>query len=238
MFKEFLTQLENGSVRSAIKQGDNWEVNLEVKQGILNIFKNSKIIKFSDGFIDKEYFYPKNFTLNDQIRIVPGGTSIRPGSYIGKGVVIMPPSYINIGSFIDDSTMVDSHVLVGSCAQVGKRVHLSVGVKIGGVLEPIGERPVIIEDDAFIGAGAILVEGVLVREKAVIAPGVILSKSVPIYDAVYKKFLQREVPKNAVVVPGTRELKGHPGFSLSCPVIVKYRDEKTDLSLKLEDLLR
>lgn len=242
-YKDFLNSLENGSLRVASKTVDGWVVNTEVKLKILDVFRHSQVVKMPDGFLDKEPLMIRTFEEGDNIRLVPGGSSVRAGAYIGKNVVVMPPSYINIGAYIDDGTMVDSHVLVGSCAQIGKRVHLSAAVQIGGVLEPIGNRPVIVEDDCFIGAGSILVEGVLVREKAVIAPGVILSASVPIFDVVNEKIYKGEVPENAVVVPGARSIKGNQwaleeGLSLGCAIIVKYRDAKTDASLVLEDLLR
>ncbi|MBC7397348.1 MAG: 2,3,4,5-tetrahydropyridine-2,6-dicarboxylate N-succinyltransferase, partial [Bdellovibrionales bacterium] len=180
----------------------------------------------------------------DKVRIVPGGSSVRRGAYIAKQVVVMPPSYINIGAFVDEGTMVDSHVLVGSCAQIGKRVHLSAGVQIGGVLEPIGQAPVIIEDDAFLGANVVVVEGIRVGKRAVLAPGVILSKAVPLYDLTRDLVLPRgsAVPEGAVVVPGTRPIRTpwakENGLQVSCPIIVKYRDEKSDASLILESTLR
>lgn len=242
-YREFLNTLETGSARVASKVGDGWVVNTEVKQKILDVFRHSQIIEMPGGFLDKEPFMVRTFKLGDGIRLVPGGTSVRAGAYIGKNVVVMPPSYINVGAYIDDDTMVDSHVLVGSCAQIGKRVHLSAAVQIGGVLEPVGNRPIIVEDDCFIGASAVLVEGILVQKKAVIAPGVVLSASVPIYDLVNEKIYKGEVPENAVVVPGARSIRSNQwgkeqGLSLACAVIVKYRDAKTDASVVLEDFLR
>jgi 2,3,4,5-tetrahydropyridine-2-carboxylate N-succinyltransferase len=242
--REFLASLENGTLRVTVNSADGWIVNHEVKQRILDLFLQSEVIDMPSGFRDKAPFTTRSFTADDKVRMVPGGTSVRAGSYVGKNVVIMPPSYINIGAYVDDGTMIDSHVLVGSCAQVGKRVHLSAGVQIGGVLEPIGNRPVIIEDDCFLGAGVIVVEGILVRKKAVLAPGVVLSASVPIYDAVNETILNGEIPQNAVVVAGSRMMsragnwhKEH-SLHLSCAIIIKYRDEKTDASISLEDVLR
>ncbi|MDR0630841.1 MAG: 2,3,4,5-tetrahydropyridine-2,6-dicarboxylate N-succinyltransferase [Holosporales bacterium] len=235
-YKNFLTALESGEIRVAQKDSGEWRVDLSVKQGILEIFKNSRIVDIPGGFFDKELLMPRVFKSEDKVRIVPGGSSIRAGAYIGANVVIMPPSYVNIGAYVDDGTMIDSHVLVGSCAQIGRNVHLSAGVQIGGVLEPIGYRPVIIEDDCFIGAGAVLVEGVLVRKKAVIAPGVVLSASIPIYDLTSDSVYKCEIPERSVVVPGSRNIKEQ--INVNCAVIIKYRDEKTDLALLFEDILR
>lgn len=243
----FLRSLELGTMRVAYKNQDNdWTIDTKVKQQILDIFKKSKTINMGSAeycnFLDKELLKPRLFSHDNNVRIVPGGTSIRAGSYIGQSVVIMPPAYVNIGAYVDDSTMIDSHVLVGSCAQIGKRVHLSAGVQIGGVLEPIGKMPVIVEDYCFIGADAILTEGVLVRERAVIAPGVVLSASIPVYDIVKEKVYKGEVPEGAVVVPGTRPVNSvwasEQGLSLYCAVIVKYRDEKTEHAIELEMALR
>lgn len=240
-----LQDLENGTVRSAEFIDGKWVANTEVKTLILDAFKAGYLIE-ENGFVDKHNLMPQKFNTERGVRIVPGGTSIRRGSYIAKGVIIMPPSYINVGAYIDEGTMVDSHVLVGSCAQIGKRVHLSTAVQIGGVLEPIGASPVIIEDDAFIGAGAIIVEGVVVKSKAVIAPGVILSKGVPVYDIVNNRKLDphEPIPSGAVVVPGSRPVGDKNkfatdlGLNLQCAIIVKYRDDKSNASLILEDVLR
>ncbi len=240
---DFLKKLESGELRAAHFENGKWHVNQEVKQRILEVFKTSKIASFKDGFLDKADLYTQTFDIDKNIRLVPGGSSVRAGAYIGKNVIIMPPSYVNIGAYIGEETMVDSHVLVGSCAQIGKRIHLSAGVQIGGVLEPIGSCPNIIEDDCFIGANVVIVEGILIRKKAIIAPGVTLSKSIPIYDIVNSKMLKGEIPENAVVVPGSRAIKQteftkENNLSLNCAVIIKYRDEKTNSSLELEDLLR
>lgn len=244
-WEEVLNKLETGELRAANKVDGEWVANKEVKEAILAAFRAGEL-KAEGGFVDKHNIFPQTFTPERGVRLVPGGSSVRRGSYVSKGVVIMPPAYVNIGAYVDQGTMIDSHALVGSCAQIGKNVHLSAGVQIGGVLEPIGMRPVVIEDDAFIGAGSVIVEGIIVKRRAVIAPGVILSKAVEIYDAVNETTLPRGsyVPENAVVVPGVRSFTKEnafikeKGLSLQCPVIIKYRDEKTDTSLALEDALR
>ncbi len=246
--EEILDQLEDGDVRSANQLEDgSWEANIEVKEAILAAFKNGTNASYEgiyEGFVDKHNLPPQYFEPEDGVRLVPGGSSVRRGSYVASGVIIMPPAYINVGAYVDEGSMVDSHALVGSCAQIGKNVHLSAGVQIGGVLEPVGMNPVIIEDDCFIGAGAVIVEGILVRSKAVIAPGVTLSKSIPVYDAVKEEIRERgaEIPEGAVVIPGTRPMKSEwakkEGLSMACPIIVKYRDENSDASLELEDALR
>lgn len=244
-FEQVLNDLENGTVRSASFNDGKWTANTDVKKQILEAFK-AGVLKEENGFVDKHTLMPQKFSVERGIRIVPGGTSVRRGSHIAKGVIIMPPSYINVGAFVDEGTMVDSHVLVGSCAQIGKRVHLSTAVQIGGVLEPVGANPVIIEDDCFIGAGAVIVEGIIVKSKAVIAPGVILSKGIPVYDIVNNRILEKgePIPSGAVVVPGTRPVNKSNtyatelGLNLQCAIIVKYRDEKSDASLVLEDFLR
>lgn len=244
-WEKTLSELEKGTIRSAYKNNGVWEVNIEVKKAILEAFKEGKLIA-KDGFVDKHNLFPQEFTPERNVRIVPGGSSVRRGSYVAPGVIIMPPSYINIGAYVDSGSMVDSHALVGSCAQIGKNVHLSAGVQIGGVLEPIGLSPVIIEDGAFIGAGSVIVEGIRVGEKAVIAPGVILSRAIPVYDCIEEKILERgaPIPANAVVVSGTRKMNesmewaNEIGLSLNCAIIIKYRDEKSDASLELESILR
>lgn len=244
-WEKTLNDLEAGRVRSANLINGVWVANTDVKTQILEAFK-AGVLKEENGFVDKHNLMPQTFNVERGIRIVPGGTSVRRGSFIAKGVIIMPPSYINVGAYVDEGTMVDSHVLIGSCAQIGKRVHLSTAVQIGGVLEPIGAAPVIIEDDAFIGAGAIIVEGIQVKRRAVIAPGVILSKGIPVYDLVNNRILAKgeAIPENAVVVPGNRPVKSDNlwakelGLTLQCAIIVKYRDEKSEASLILEDFLR
>lgn len=244
-WEKTLIELEKGTLRSAFKNNGVWEVNVEVKKAILEAFKQGELIS-KDGFVDKHNLFPQEFTVEKNVRIVPGGSSVRRGAYVAPSVIIMPPSYINIGAYVDSGSMVDSHALVGSCAQIGKNVHLSAGVQIGGVLEPIGQSPVIIEDDAFIGAGSVIVEGIRVGEKAVIAPGVVLSKGIPVYDCVEEKILERgaDIPKNAVVVSGTRPINKdlkwakEMNLSINCALIIKYRDEKSNASLELESLLR
>lgn len=244
-WKSTLEQLEAGSLRAANKIDGKWIANVEVKQAILAAFKAGELTQHGE-FVDKHNIMPQKFTPERGIRIVPGGSSVRAGSYVAKGVIIMPPAYINIGAYVDEGTMVDSHALVGSCAQIGKRVHLSAAVQIGGVLEPVGLAPVVIEDDAFIGAGSVIVEGIQVLERAVIAPGTILSKGVPVFDCVNKRRLEpgEPIPAGAVVVPGTRpvsdklEWAREMGLSMNCAMIVKYRDAKSDASLELESFLR
>jgi len=245
-WEQALDALEKGTLRSANYIDGEWVANTEVKKQILEAFKAGELKTFDGGFVDKHNLGPQKFTPDRAVRLVPGGSSVRRGSYIAKGVIIMPPAYVNVGAYVDEGTMVDSNALVGSCAQIGKNVHLSAGVQIGGVLEPIGERPVVIEDDAFIGAGAIIVEGMIVGKGAVIAPGVILSKSLPVFDLSQNKILPKgsKIPDGAVVVPGTRSIEDktpwakEQGLSLQCPIIIKYRDEKSDESLELESLLR
>ena len=240
-------ELERGEKRAASPQGDGWVVHEEVKKGILAAFKAGKNAEFSgiyEGFVDKDNLPPRMMGVSDGVRLVPGGSSIRRGAYVAKGVIMMPPSYINVGAYVDEGSMVDSHVLVGSCAQVGKRVHLSAGVQLGGVLEPIGMAPVIIEDDCFLGANVVVVEGIRVRRGAVLAPGLILSKAVPVFDLVQGKRMApgADIPENAVVVPGSRPvLEGwgaDQGLSMSTPLLVKYRDEGSDAALAMEQSLR
>lgn len=246
IWEKALNDLEAGTIRCANFIDGQWIANQEIKKLILEAFKAGQL-KEENGFVDKHTLMPQTFNVERGIRVVPGGTSVRRGAYIAKGVIIMPPSYINVGAYVDEGTMVDSHVLVGSCAQIGKRVHLSTAVQIGGVLEPIGNSPVVIEDDAFIGAGAIIVEGICVKKRAVIAPGVILSKGIPVYDCVHQRQLNKgePIPEGAVVVPGNRPLgasnnawANQMGLSAQCALIIKYRDEKSDASLTLEDSLR
>jgi 2,3,4,5-tetrahydropyridine-2-carboxylate N-succinyltransferase len=247
-YETILQKLETGEVRAAIQdENGNWQANTEVKQAILAAFKAGENVNCTgnyNGFVDKHTILPREFNTTHGVRMVPGGSSVRRGAYVASGVIIMPPAYINIGAFVDEGSMVDSHALVGSCAQVGKNVHLSAAVQLGGVLEPIGLAPVVIEDDVFIGAGAIIVEGIQVKRRAVIAPGVILSKGVQVYDQVNRKVLERgaAIPEGAVVVPGTRpstnQWSKDMGVQLNCPVIVKYRDDKSDASLTLEEALR
>lgn len=246
-WEEILEQLEAGEIRSATPEGDGWKANTKVKEAILASFKAGNNTEYSgiyDGFVDKHNLPPRKFTKEEKVRLVPGGSSVRRGAYVAPGVIIMPPAYINVGAYVDEGSMIDSHALVGSCAQVGRNVHLSAGVQLGGVLEPVGLAPVVIEDDCFIGAGSVIVEGILVKKRAVIAPGVTLSKSIPVYDCVNERQLPKgsAIPEGAVVIPGTRPMKGEwakkEGLSMACPLIVKYRDEKSDASLELEEALR
>jgi 2,3,4,5-tetrahydropyridine-2-carboxylate N-succinyltransferase len=250
--------LERGELRSASPDPaapTGWRVNAWVKKGILLGFRIGTLQDFSAGplsFVDKHTYPVRHFTADDGIRVVMGGSSIRAGAYIARGVVCVPPSYINTGSWIDEGSMVDSHALVGSCAQIGKRVHLSAAAQVGGVLEPINASPVIIEDDVLVGGNCGVYEGTIVRNGAVLASGTILTRGTPVFDLVNGTTIRATaetpliIPANAVVVPGSRavsEGKGHSnaeawGLSLYAPVIVKYRDEKTDLSTTLEDLLR
>lgn len=248
----FLAELESGSIRSAVRDEDGvWHAQAWVKEGILLAFRVGVPIELASGslsFIDKDTIPTRRFKAQDGIRIVPGGSSIRRGTYIAKGVVMMPPAYVNIGAYVDEDTMIDSHVLVGSCAQVGKRVHISAAAQIGGVLEPIGGLPVIIEDDVVIGGNCGIYEGTVIRGRAVIGAGVVLTGSTPVYDIVrdqiYRRTAERplEIPYAAVVVPGSRPMKGDfaekHALHVATPIIVKYRDEKTDSATALEDALR
>lgn len=244
--------LNTGDVRAAECINGEWKVNSWVKKGILLAFRVGALTDQPAAgvfqYFDKDTMALKKLSVEDDVRIVPGGTAIRDGCYVGRGVVIMPPAYINIGAYVDDETMIDSHALVGSCAQIGKRVHLSAAAQIGGVLEPIGALPVIIEDDVMIGGNCGVYEGAIVRRGAVLASGVILTGSTPVYDIVHHRVYRRGgnrpliIPENAVVVPGTRpaadEWASAQRISLYTPVIVKYRDEKTDAATALEDSLR
>lgn len=245
-WQETLDALEKGSVRSAQKIDGKWVAQKEVKEAILAAFKAGELKEFSGGFVDKHNLPAREFKVEDRVRMVPGGSSVRRGAHVAAGVIIMPPAYINVGAFVDTGTMVDSHALVGSCAQIGKNVHLSAGVQIGGVLEPIGQAPVVIEDNAFIGAGAVIVEGVQVSEGAVIAPGVVLSKGIPVYDCVNERILApgEPIPPYAVVVTGSRPVSAslkwaqEMGLQLRCAMIIKYKDAKTSAALELESVLR
>jgi 2,3,4,5-tetrahydropyridine-2-carboxylate N-succinyltransferase len=243
--------LNKGEVRAAEYHAGTWRVNAWVKKGILLAFRVGKIVESSDSvfsFFDKDTIPLKKLSVNDRVRIVPGGSTIRDGSYVAPGVVMMPPSYVNIGAYVDENTMIDSHALVGSCAQIGKRVHLSAAAQIGGVLEPIGSVPVIIEDDVFMGGNTGIYEGTIVKRRAVIGAGVILTGSTPVYDLVNKKIYKKSpdapliIPEGAVVIPGNRHI--HDPFakehhlSIYAPIIIKYRDEKTDAATVLEEGLR
>ena len=257
--RRLLDALEAGSVRAAEKDpatGD-WRAVLWVKRGILLGFRVGGMmdmsIRSSDGdaalyFFDKDMYPPRPLTLADGVRVVPGGSSIRRGAYVASGVVCMPPMYINVGAYVGSGTMIDSHALVGSCAQVGERVHLSAGAQLGGVLEPVNASPVVVEDDVVVGGNCGIYEGTVVRRRAVIGAGVVLTRGTPVYDLERQTVHRAEngkplvIPENAVVVPGARAVKGDwgqsQGISLQTPVIVKYRDEKTDAATALESWLR
>ena len=250
-FEEVLADLEAGRLRVAEKVGGEWKVNSSVKESILAGFRLGQVKDMSQGqfsFFDKDTFPVRKFSAEDGVRIVPGGSSIRRGAYVAPGAIVMPPAYINVGASVDSGTMVDSHVTIGSCAQVGKNIHISASTQIGGVLEPAGALPTIIEDGAFIGGNCGIYEGTIVQEGAVIASGVIITSSTPLFDATVGEFVPRTadgrvvVPKGAVVVSGSKPLSRGPaagsGVSLYCPVIIKYRDSKTAGSITLEDLLR
>lgn len=252
-FDEFKLALNRGELRAASRQSDGrWQVHLWVKRGILLGFRLGGLVDCSINdqfrFYDKDTYPLKNIALNDGVRIVPGGTSIRDGAHLGTGVTIMPPAYINVGAYVDDGTMVDSHALIGSCAQIGRRCHISAAAQIGGVLEPVGALPVIIEDEVLVGGNCGVYEGTIVRERAILASGVILTGGTPVYDAVRGNVCRRteeqplEIPAGAVVVAGSRAITVGPakdqGLSVYTPIIIKYRDDKTEVSVQLENFLR
>jgi 2,3,4,5-tetrahydropyridine-2-carboxylate N-succinyltransferase len=251
-FLQFRDALTQGKIRAAEKTSGQWTVNTWVKQGILLGFRLGVLAEMGAGsglsFVDKDTFPARHFAVEDRVRVVPGGSSVREGAYVAPSVICMPPMYINVGAFVDEGSMVDSHALVGSCAQIGKRVHLSAAAQIGGVLEPVNAAPVIIEDDVLVGGNCGVYEGTLVHARAVLGAGTVLTRSTPLYDLVrgevYRATADKplEVPENAVVVPGSRAVKkgvaAEWGISLYTPVIVKYRDEKTDRGVELEDWLR
>ena len=251
-FRALRDGLERGDVRAATRDADGrWRAHAWVKQGILLGFRLGRLVDYADGafpFFDKDTYPLRPFSLESGVRIVPGGSAVRAGSYLAPGVVAMPPMYVNVGAYVGEGTMIDSHALVGSCAQIGKGVHLSAAVQVGGVLEPVGALPVVVEDGAFIGGGCGLYEGCVVREGAVLAPGVMLTGSTRIYDLVRERVIEPgadgplEVPAGAVVVPGSRPARSEfgrkEGLALYAPVIVKYRDAKTDAATALEAGLR
>ena len=258
-FLELRSALSQGKVRAAEPDPGSvlgWRVNAWVKQGILLGFRLGALKEMGGdelSFVDKATYPVRRFSAAEGVRVVPGGSAVREGAFIARGVVCMPPMYVNAGAYVDEGTMVDSHALVGSCAQIGKRVHLSAGAQIGGVLEPVNAAPVIIEDDVLVGGNTGVYEGAIVRQRAVLAAGTILTRGTPVYDIVRGKVLKADagqpliIPEGAVVVPGSRSIKAGTsagdyaakwGLSLYTPVIVKYRDEKTKLSSALEDLLR
>lgn len=254
LMERFLQALESGEVRAAEPDPDtptSWRVNRWVKQGILLGFRVGVLQRMDWGgipFLDRHLYPPRTFEVDSGVRIVPGGTSVRRGACLRAGVVVMPPTYVNVGAYVGEGTMLDSHVLVGSCAQIGARVHLSAGCQIGGVLEPVGALPVIVEDEAMVGGCTGLFEGTIVKRRAVIGAGVILTRSTPLYDLVQERIIRAEgdlplvVPEGAVVVAGTRPANSpfarQQGVQLYAPVIVKYRDERTDSATALEEALR
>jgi len=256
LFQSFKDALNSGSVRAAERDAGSasgWRVIGWVKKGILLGFRMGAIVDMSihtarQPYFDKATYPVKRFSETSGVRIVPGGSSIRDGCYVGRGVTCMPPMYINVGAYVDDGTMVDSHALVGSCAQVGKNCHISAAAQIGGVLEPVGALPVIIEDEVLVGGNCGIYEGTVVARRAVLGTGTILNRSTPVYDLVKNtvhKATDEEplvIPEEAVVVAGSRAITSGPGkdwrISLYTPVIVKYRDQKTDAKIQLEDLLR
>ena len=256
IFREFKNALNRGEVRAAEPDSgtrSGWRTNAWVKKGILLGFRMGVIIDMSidaarQPFIDKSTYPVRAFTPADGVRIVPGGSSIRDGSYIGRGVVCMPPMFVNVGAYVGEGTMIDSHALVGSCAQIGRSCHLSAGAQIGGVLEPVGAMPVIVEDEVMIGGNCGVYEGTVIKRGAVLGTGTLLNRSTPVYDLVKSLVYSASpdgpliIPENAVVVPGSRPISKGPGkdwgLSLYTPVIVKYRDARTDARIELEDLLR
>ena len=257
VFNQFKQLLNEGLVRAAEKSGDEWVVNSWVKQGILLGMRLGRLqgstLSLDDHgnsftFIDKDTWPLKKITMDNNVRIVPGGSAVRDGSYLAPSVVMMPPAYVNVGAYVGEGTMIDSHALVGSCAQVGKKVHLSAAVQVGGVLEPVGAMPVIIEDEVMVGGNCGIYEGTIVRERAVIGTGVILNGSTPVYDfvrnTIYRKTAEAPlvIPAGAVVVAGSRKVKGdfaaEYGLSIYTPIIIKYRDERTDSATALEEALR
>ena len=251
VFGDFREALTRGDIRAAEKVESEWKVNVWVKQGILLGFRLGELMEMGCedlSFVDKDTFPVRQFRIEDRVRVVPGGSSVREGAFVAAGVICMPPMYINVGAYVDEGTLVDSHALVGSCAQIGKRVHLSAAAQIGGVLEPVNAAPVIIEDDVLVGGNCGIYEGTRVGARAVLGAGTVLTRSTPLYDLVKGEIYRSSedqplvVPEGAVVVPGSRSItrgKGQEwGLSLYSPVIVKYRDEKTDRGVELEDLLR
>ncbi len=252
IFSEFKKLLNTGKIRAAEKISGEWRVNAWVKQGIVLGFRLGRLADFSINehfrFFDKHTYPLQNLTLERRVRVVPGGTAIRDGVYIAPGVVVMPPAYINVGAYIDEGTLIDSHALVGSCAQVGRRVHVSAAVQLGGVLEPVGGFPVIVEDEVFLGGNCGIYEGAIIKRRAVIGAGTILTSSLPVYDLVHCRIYRATeksplvIPQGAVVVPGSRPAGGifanEHRLSVYAPLIVKYRDEKTEAAIALEGALR
>jgi 2,3,4,5-tetrahydropyridine-2-carboxylate N-succinyltransferase len=251
-FDALMAELEGGRVRAAEPGPEGWRVNGWVKKGILLGFRLGRIVETDPAgpmrFFDKDTFLPRRLSVKDGVRLVPGGSSVRSGAFLASGVVVMPPAYVNVGAHVEEGTLIDSHALVGSCAQVGQRVHLSAGAMLGGVLEPVGALPVIVEDEVLVGGNCGVYEGAVVGRRAVLGSGVILTGSVTVYDVPRKTMYRRNgdqplrIPEGAVVVPGSRRLMDvfaeRHGLALYTPVIVKYRDEKTDAAASLEEALR
>lgn len=256
IFQQFKDALNSGAVRAAEPDGRSrtgWRVNAWVKKGILLGFRMGSIVEMgpyptAQPFLDKSTYPVKTIHPNEGVRLVPGGSSIRDASYVARGVVCMPPMFINVGAYVDENTMVDSHALIGSCAQIGKNCHISAAAQVGGVIEPVGAMPVIVEDEVMIGGNCGIYEGTIVKRRAVLGTGTILNRSTPVYDlvrdAVYTATDDEPliIPEQAIVVPGARDVK-HPvgakwGLSLYAAIIVKYRDEKTDARVRLEEFLR
>jgi len=255
LFAEFRSLLNNGTVRAAEpdpSQPTGWRVNPWVKKGILLGFRMGEMVEMSDSgalqFFDKSTYPTKQLTVSDGVRIVPGGSSLRDGCFVGAGVTCMPPMYINVGAYVSSGTMIDSHALVGSCAQIGRNCHISAASQIGGVLEPVGALPVIIEDEVLVGGNCGVYEGTIVKRRAVLGTGTILNRSTPVYDLVREQVYRAGedtplmIPEEAVVVAGARKVTSgigaEWGISLYTPVIVKYRDSTTKTKIQLEDLLR
>ena len=252
LMEAFLNELDSGKIRAAEQVDGQWKVNPWVKKGILAGFRLGVLADHSIDehfrFFDKDIFPLKSLHLESGVRLVPGGSALRRGAYVASGVTCMPPMYINVGAYVGKGTMVDSHALVGSCAQIGERVHLSAAAQIGGVLEPIGALPVIVEDEVLVGGNCGVYEGTIVRRGAVLAAGIILTRGTGVYDLVREQVYRAEgdrpleIPEGAVVVPGARAVSSGfgeaQGLSVYCPIIVKYRDWKTEKSVQLEDLLR
>ena len=253
---ELLDALETGELRAAVQdRRGHWTAVQWVKRGILLGFRIGRVVNITKAsatnpfsFVDKHTFPPQKFDKKDGVRVVPGGSMVRRGAHLASGVVCMPPMYVNVGAYVGAGTMIDSHALVGSCAQIGERVHLSAAAQIGGVLEPVNASPVVIEDDVLVGGNCGVYEGTVVRRKAVLAAGVVLTRGTPVYDLEKQRVIRGsadaplEIPEGAVVVPGARAVTSpwgiQHGLSLQTPVIVKYRDEKTDVATALEAWLR
>lgn len=253
LFAEMREATNLGLIRCAERGGDGrWQVHVWYKQALLAGFRLGQMLELEgvgrSPFFDKHTLPTRIFFLTDRVRMVPGGNAVRDGAFVGNGVVIMPPAYINIGAYVGRDSMIDSHALVGSCAQIGERCHISAAAQIGGVLEPVGALPVIVEDDVLVGGNCGVYEGTIIRKGAVLGTGVMLNGSTPVFDVVNERVLRREgeapleIPENAVVIPGVRRVQGafaeSHGLGMSTPMIVKYRDDKTNAQAALEEALR